>query len=96
MFNPFKKSASRQEPEMEEYDEFDESDESVVIWERYNTETGEVEEILELECYEEDGLKAMETLTDVKRPNGEWQGFRYVYISNGVEKHIRPKDNKYP
>jgi len=81
---------------MEEYDEFDESDESVVIWERYNAETGEVEETLTLECYDEDGLEAMETLTDVKKPNGEWQGYRYVYIANGVEKHIRPKDNKYP
>ncbi len=81
---------------MEEYDEFDESDESVVIWERYNAETGEVEETLTLECYDEDGLEAMEMFTDVKKPNSEWQGYRYVYIANGAEKHIRPKDNKYP
>jgi len=80
-------------PEIEG-DEYEE--ENVVTWERYNTETGEVEETLDLECYDEDGLEAMETLTDVKKPNGEWQGYRYVYISNGVEKHIRPKDNKYP
>lgn len=94
MFDLFKKSkASSNAPEVED-NEYDE--ENVVIWERYNTKTGEVEEILELECYDEDGLEAMETLTDVKKPNGEWQGYRYVYISNGVEKHIRPKDNKYP
>lgn len=94
MFDLFKKSkASSNAPEIED----DESDEeNIVIWERYNTKTGEVEDILELECYDEDGLEAMETLTDVKKPNGEWQGYRYVYISNGVEKHIRPKDNKYP
>ncbi|HJJ35103.1 MAG: hypothetical protein PHF01_00215 [Methanocorpusculum sp.] len=94
MFDLFKKSkASSNAPEIED----DESDEeNIVIWERYNTKTGEVEDILELECYDEDGLEAMETLTDVKKPNGEWQGYRYVYISNGVEKHIRPKDNRYP
>lgn len=94
MFDLFKKSkVSSNAPEIED----DESDEeNIVIWERYNTKTGEVEDILELECYDEDGLEAMETLTDVKKPNGEWQGYRYVYISNGVEKHIRPKDNRYP
>lgn len=94
MFDLFKKSkASSNAPEIED----DESDEeNIVILERYNTKTGEVEDILELECYDEDGLEAMETLTDVKKPNGEWQGYRYVYISNGVEKHIRPKDNRYP
>lgn len=94
MFDLFKKSkASSNAPEIED----DESDEeNIVIWERYNTKTGEVEDILELECYDEDGLEAMETLTDVKKPNGEWQGYRDVYISNGVEKHIRPKDNRYP
>ncbi|NLC90338.1 hypothetical protein [Methanocorpusculum bavaricum] len=94
MFDLFKKSkASSNAPEIED----DESDEeNIVIWERYNTKTCEVEDILELECYDEDGLEAMETLTDVKKPNGEWQGYRYVYISNGVEKHIRPKDNRYP
>lgn len=94
MFDLFKKSkASSNAPEIED----DESDEeNIVIWERYNTKTGEVEDILELECYDEDGLEAMEALTDVKKPNGEWQGYRYVYISNGVEKHIRPKDNRYP
>ncbi len=94
MFNLFKKSDAKQNPEEDEVDAYDE--ENIVTWERYNTETGEVEEILDLECYDEDGLEAMETLTDVKKPNGEWQGYRYVYISNGVEKHIRPKDNKYP
>ncbi|MDO9523499.1 MAG: hypothetical protein Q7J08_07305 [Methanocorpusculum sp.] len=94
MFNLFKKSDAKQKSEEDEVDAYDE--ENVVTWERYNTETGEVEEILDLECYDEDGLEAMETLTDVKKPNGEWQGYRYVYISNGVEKHIRPKDNKYP
>ena len=94
MFDLFKKSkTSSTAPEVED-NEYD--DENVVTWERYNTQTGEVEETLDLECYDEDGLEAMETLTDVKRPNGEWQGYRYVYISNGVEKHIRPKDNKYP
>lgn len=94
MFDLFKKSkASSNAPEIED----DESDEeNIVIWERYNTKTCEVEDILDLECYDEDGLEAMETLTDVKKPNGEWQGYRYVYISNGVEKHIRPKDNRYP
>ncbi|MEA5085921.1 MAG: hypothetical protein VB007_01685 [Methanocorpusculum sp.] len=94
MFDLFKKSkASSNAPEIED----DESDEeNIVILERYNTKTGEVEDILELECYDDDGLEAMETLTDVKKPNGEWQGYRYVYISNGVEKHIRPKDNRYP
>ncbi len=94
MFTLFKKSDAKQKPEEDEVDAYDE--ENVVTWERYNTETGEVEETLDLECYDEDGLEAMETLTDVKKPNGEWQGYRYVYISNGVEKHIRPKDNKYP
>jgi hypothetical protein len=94
MFNLFKKSDAKQKPEEDEVDAYDE--ENVVTWERYNTETGEAEEIFDLECYDEDGLEAMETLTDVKKPNGEWQGYRYVYISNGVEKHIRPKDNKYP
>lgn len=94
MFNLFKKSDAKQKPEEDEVDAYDE--ENVVTWGRYNTETGEVEETLDLECYDEDGLEAMETLTDVKKPNGEWQGYRYVYISNGVEKHIRPKDNKYP
>ncbi len=94
MFDLFKKTKSLPNtPEVED-NEYD--DENVVTWERYNTETGEVEETLDLECYDEDGLEAMEMLTDVKRPNGEWQGYRYVYISNGVEKHIRPKDNKYP
>jgi len=94
MFALFKKAKAlpnKHEVEDSEYDE-----ENVVTWERYNTDTGEVEETLDLECYDEDGLEAMETLTDVKKPNGEWQGYRYVYISNGVEKHIRPKDNKYP
>ncbi len=94
MFNLFKKSDAKQHPEADEADEYDE--ENVVTWERYNTETGEVEDTLDLECYDEDDLEAMETLTDVKKPNGEWQGYRYVYIANGVEKHIRPKDNKYP
>lgn len=94
MFNLFKKFDAKQNPEEDEVDAYDE--ENVVTWERYNTDTGEVEETLDLECYDEDGLEAMETLTDVKKPNGEWQGYRYVYISNGVEKHIRPKDNRYP
>ena len=94
MFNLFKKFDAKQNPEEDEVDAYDE--ENVVTWERYNTDTGEVEETLDLKCYDEDGLEAMETLTDVKKPNGEWQGYRYVYISNGVEKHIRPKDNKYP
>lgn len=94
MFDLFKKSKSSSNvPEVED-DEYDEG--NVVIWERYNTETGEVEETLELECHDEDGLEAMETLTDVKKPRGEWQGYRYVYLSNGVEKHIRPKNNTYP
>ncbi len=89
MFDLFKKSAAKQCPCDDEFD-----DEDIVTWERYNTETGEVEDILEVECHDEDGLEAMEALTDVKRPNGEWQGYQYVYISNGVEKHIRPINYK--
>ncbi|MDD2470706.1 MAG: hypothetical protein PHY67_02555 [Methanocorpusculum sp.] len=65
-----------------------------VIWERYNPVTGEVEETLEIEPHDADGLEAVEKLADVKKPDGEWRGNRYVYNSDGVMKHIRPVNCK--
>ena len=49
---------------------------------------------IDIEPHEADGPEAMEMLVDVKKPKGQWIGFRYVYLSNGVEKHIRPVDYK--
>ena len=65
-----------------------------VTWERYNTKIGKVEDSIDIEPHEADGLEAVEILVDVKKPKGQWIGFRYVYLSNGVEKHIRPVDYK--
>ncbi|MDO5844948.1 MAG: hypothetical protein Q4Q53_07380 [Methanocorpusculum sp.] len=67
-----------------------------VIWERFNFDSGEIEETAEIEISDGDGLEAVDKLCDKKKADGGWQGFAYVYEFNGTKKSIRPKDNHYP
>ena len=91
MFNECRKASA-----VNNYEEVDDFAGEIfrIIWERYNPTTGEVEETLEIEPHEADGLEAVEKLADVKKPEGEWRGYRYVYNSDGVIKHIRPVNYK--
>lgn len=67
-----------------------------VIWERYNSDTGEVEATAEIEIFDEDALEAINKLCDDKKAEGDFEGFAFVYETKGVRKLVRPKDNKYP
>lgn len=94
MFGFSKKEVKKIVYDTENYNEDEEP--THVIWERYNFDTGEVEETAEIEIFDEDGLQAMEKLCDDMKAEGEWQGYAYVYETKGVKKYVRPKDNKYP
>jgi hypothetical protein len=83
----------------QDFDDYDDDvvfdDGGVVTWERYNTETREVEDYIDIEAGDDDRVEAMERLVDVNNPNGSWHGYTYVYSSGGVIKHIRQKETGY-
>lgn len=86
MFGFGKKSKEAVEEEFEDNDD-------CLTWVRYNCDDDEVEESVQIERHDEEGLEAMEALIDIRNSSdGEWRGFAYVYKKDGVRKEIRPSD----